>query len=289
MALGRWALLVRRYSVGLKLHWKKSFGWAIGTWGTTWLIVESFSFLSPDFKGLVDDWNLTTIGVFFTLAVFVICWRLPGSTKVSFRLPTTNTKIEILFGDLFKLKGHLAIPVNEFFDGQLGQYVAPTSVHGQFIQKFFQGDYSRFEAQVDSALKHKKSKVKQRSITRNNSYPIGTTAVLDIGEQKSFLFALSTTDPKTAKAHADVPMMWEALQELWRTVRASSNGEPINIPLVGGGQSHVGLEPPHLIWVILLSVLVATRDTEITKTIRVVIQEDEIERIDLDKLKAEWN
>ena len=289
MAVGRWALLVRRYSVGVKLNWKKSFGWAAGTWGTTWLIVESFSSLSPDFKGLVDDWNLTTIGIFFTLAVFVICWRLPVSTKVSFRFPTTNTKIEILFGDLFKIKGHLAIPVNEFFDGQLGQYVAPTSVHGQFIQTFFQGDCSRFEEQIDKVLKSKESKIKQRVIARNKSYPIGTTAVLDTGEHKSFLFALSATDLETAKAHADVPMMWEALQGLWRTVRASSNGEPINIPLVGGGQSHVGLEPSHLVWMVLLSILVATRDAEITKKIRVVIQKDMIDRINLDKLKTEWS
>lgn len=282
-------MFVRRYSVGIKLHWKKSFGWATGTWGTTWLIVESFSTLSPDFKRFVDDWNITTIGVFFALAVFVICWRLPVSTKVSLFLPTTNTKIEILFGDLFKLKGHLAIPVNEFFDGKLGHYVAPTSVHGQFIRKFFQGDSSRFEKQIDGVLKNKEPITKQREIARNNSYPIGTTAVLDTGEYKSFLFALSKTDTETAKAHADVPMMWEALQGLWRTVRTSSSGEPVNVPLVGGGQSHVGLDPSHLIWMVLLSILVATRDAEITKIIRVVIQKDMIDRINLDKLKTEWS
>jgi hypothetical protein len=242
----------------------------------------------PQFKDLIDRWNLETLGIFLALAVCAIAWRLPVSTAVSFRIPTTNTNVEILFGDLFKSEGHLAIPVNEFFDSQLGPYVAPTSVHGQFITQFFQGDASRFEMQIDAALATKESKEKQRTGNRNKSYPIGTAAVVDIGVHKAFLFALTVTDSKTAKASADVPMMWGALQGLWRSVRASSNGIPVNVPLVGSGQSHVGLEPTHLVRLILLSVLVATRDAEVTKTIRVVLHEDMIDRIDLGAIENEW-
>ncbi len=229
-------MLAKRFSIGIRRHWKQSFGWALGAWGAVWLVVESLSFLIPQFKDLIDTWNLATIGVFMAVAVCVVAWCLLVSAAVSIRIPTTNTNVEILFGDLFRSAGHLAIPVNEFFDTHLGQFVAPTSVHGQFIQQIFQGDAARFEARVDAALAHKESKEKQRSIARNRSYPIGTTAVIDIGERKSFLFALTMTDTQTGKARADVPMMWEALQGLWRTVRTSSNGSPVNIPLVGSGR-----------------------------------------------------
>ena len=284
-------MLAQRYAIGIKRHWKQLFSWVFCTWGVMWLVVESLSFLIPEFKETVENWNLETIGIFISFAALVIILRLPVSTRISFHVPTTNTKIEVQFSDLFESKGHghLAIPVNEFFDGQLGEYVAPSSVHGQFIQNFFQGSSSDFESLVDEALVDKELEVKERSVRRNKSYPIGTTAVLKIAERKSFLFVAAMTDLQTAKAYANVSMMWKALEGLWQTVRASSDGDLISMPLVGGGQSQVGLEPLHLLRIILLSVLVATRETEITKTIRVVIHEDLLDRIDLDMIKREWS
>ena len=89
---------------------------------------------------------------------------------------------------------------------------------------------------VDEALVDKELEVKERSVRRNKSYPIGTTAVLKIAERKSFLFVAAITDLQTGKAYANVSMMWKALEGLWQTVRASSDGGLISMPLVGGGQ-----------------------------------------------------
>jgi hypothetical protein len=83
--------------------------------------------------------------------------------------------------------------------------------------------------------------------------------------------------------------MWAALAGLWQAVRVSSNGHPISLPLVGAGQSGVALEPKHLLRLILLSILVATRDGEVCKRINIVLRDDLFEKVDLQSVKNEWS
>jgi Domain of unknown function (DUF6430) len=282
-------LLAKRYSIGIRCHWRRTFGWALAAWGATWLAVESLTFLIPPFKEFVDSRNWTVIGFFMLISLLVVVWRLPVQLSTSFRIPTTNTTVEILFDDFFQCRGHWAIPVNEFFDGQTGHLVSLYSVHGQFIQRVFQDDATGCEAAIDEALVGKKSRVKQgRLVARNRSYPTGTTAVLDSGGRKAFLFVATATDLHTAKSQSNVAMMWEALEGLWKEVRAHSGGDQINIPLVGSGRAGIGLEPIHLLRLILISLLVATREAEITKAVRIVLHESMLDRIDLREIHAEW-
>jgi hypothetical protein len=236
----------------------------------------------------VETWNILTLSIFFVTAVAVVIYRLPIRTKVSFRIPTTNTNVEILFGDFFHCDGHWAIPVNEYFDGRLDHYVSLKSVHGQFIQQYCGSNHDRFESQADKALERNDFIEKPRSIGRNKTYPIGTTAVIDVGHRKCFLFASTISDPLTAKAFADVPIMWTALKGMWLVVRNHSNGYPVNLPLVGGGQSGVGLAPIHLLRIMLLSLLVATRQQEVTKTVRIIVHKSLIDRVDLAQLLDDW-
>lgn len=282
-------LLLKRYTIGVKRYWKNIFEWAFGAWGAVWLLVESLSCLLPQFKSYVDERNTEVIAFFLLVAAIVVVWRLPITMKISFYIPTTNTKVDVLFGNIFQMKGHWVVAVNEFFDGRLGQCVSPNSIHGQLIQKIFNGDTARFEAQADSDLRSITPIVKKRGTgCRENSYPVGTTAAIDVGAHKVFLVALSETDLQTDKARADIPMLWNALLGLWEKVRAYSNGTTVNIPLIGNGQSGVGVEPTHLVRLILLSLLVATRKTEVAKHVRIVLHEGEIDRIDLQTLKSEW-
>ena len=132
-------------------------GWAFKAWGAVWLVVVSLSFLLPQFKAAVGSHNTITLMLFVGIALLMIIYRLPPPLRVSFLIPTTNTTIEIIFGDLFKQNGHWAIAVNEFFDGQLGQFVSPNSVQGLFIQNSLGSDLARFEREVDTQLLHEKS------------------------------------------------------------------------------------------------------------------------------------
>lgn len=253
-----------------------------------WVIVSILSFIFPSFRSAVEGEPILTAIAFLSAAFFVIIFRLPVATKIVFRIPTTNPKIEICFGDFFGESGHKVIPVNEYFDSQLGDQVAPNSIHGQYIQQNFDSDATRFEIQVDLALQGENSKITARPGPRNKSYPIGTTAVVGTGPHKAFLFALTKTDMKTSKASADVPMMLDALDGLWNAIRNHSNGLTVNIPLVGGGQSQVGIDPNHLFRLILISFLIETRRSEVTRTVRIVLHNSVFDQIDLQAIKTDW-
>src|SRR5687768_1356269 len=60
-------------------------------------------------------------------------------TKVSFRPRGTNVQVSIYFGDVFDADAMRAIPVNEFFDCEIGDIVSPRSIHGQLIHRSFGG------------------------------------------------------------------------------------------------------------------------------------------------------
>jgi hypothetical protein len=280
---------MKRYRIGLGRRRKLLFSWALTGLGGAWLLVEPTTFFFPPAKQFVEaNSGLTFLGFLVTGLAFA-AWRAREPQHISFRLRSTNTVIEIGFGDLFAQITHLAIPVNEFFDGELGNRVSDRSVHGQFIARFFNSDARRFEAACDAALKGSEPDTVDRPGGRRKKYPIGTTAVVAIGGARAFLFASSTTDIETAKARSDLPTMWGALEELWRSVRTSSNGQGVSLPLVGAGQSAVGFEPQHLLRIILLSILVATREREISKRIAIVLHEDIFDQMDLRAVQAEWS
>ncbi len=216
-------------------------------------------------------------------------WRAREPTAVVLPLRHTNTEITIRFGDLFSARSdHIAISVNDGFDGELGAPVDPKSVHGQFIQKFYSGSQRGFEAACDGLLPKAKGASSGRK-GRKLSYPIGTTAALSLEGRNAFLFALTETDALTLKARADIPMMWDALKGLWACVRNHSNGHAISLPLVGAGQSGVGIEPKRLLHLILLSILVATRDGEVCKRINIVLHPDMFDKIDLRLVESDWS
>jgi hypothetical protein len=192
-------------------------------------------------------------------------------------------------GDLFGATGdHLVIPVNDGFDGALGVAVDPKSVHGQLIQKLYNGSQREFEAACDAQL-FKSQGVPSGRKGRKLSYPIGTTAAVPLEGRNGFLFALSRTDATTLKAQSDVGAIWAALAGLWQCVRNHSNGHSVSLPLAGAGQSGVGVEPMHLLRLILLSILVATREREVNKRINIVLHPDLFEKIDLRGIKNDWS
>lgn len=204
------------------------------------------------------------------------------------RVPTTDTDIIIKYGDLFEEPDHLLIAVNEFFDGSLGQRVAPQSVHGQFIQRFFQSDEMQFRAAVDRALSGKRGRQSRRVPPPDVSYPYGTTAVLDLGGRKAFLFVLSRTDISTAKASTDIPGFWAALSGALEAAHHFGNGRPIALPLVGNGLSGLNLPPQHLLRILMLCMVYYARAKSLPKHVTLVLPKQCFEHLDLREIERDW-
>jgi hypothetical protein len=225
----------------------------------------------------------------FAIAIALIIYgrlRTWKPSKIDFAIPHTNTTIEIIFGDLFQQKGLKAIPVSEFFDSTIGDLISPQTLHGIFIQKHLNGQ--NFDSLVFPSLNKTPFDTDSTKKEGNSKfYPIGTTVRVTT-DAEYLLFALAKTNPQTLKVYCDVPTMWNALDGLWQKARETSGGGTVNIPLVGSGQSGVGLPARELLNLIVLSIIRTTQKEKIAPKIRIILQKDRFEELDLRKIKQNW-
>ena len=222
--------------------------------------------------------------------VIGIARSIPKS-RVRLCIRQINTQVEVAFGDLFKQEGHKVVPVNEFFDTELGDCVSDRSVHGQFIIGVYKGDSNSLDQHLRSALANVTGEEVRRERGRTTKYPIGTTAVIgDLPGARYFLAALCHTDINTLKASADVPDLWLTLSGLWKSVREHANAYPVNIPLFGSGLAQIRLSPQQLLQVMLLSLVMEAKSREIsTGVIRIVLHPSRFAEFDLESIRREWS
>jgi hypothetical protein len=230
--------------------------------------------------------GLLCLFVFIFVSIIYGFYRTWKLNQVNIRIPHTNTTISILFGDLFKQEGVRVIPVNEFFDSEIGTPVSEKSLHGILIQKHLQGQ--SFDALVDSQLTNIESnKIREKTKGKQIRYPIGTTVRVET-DGDYLVFASSKTRPDTCKAYCDVVIMHNALNGLWKKGRDTSGGKSINIPLVGSGQSGTGLPTRDLLNLIILSAITETKKERIAEEIKIILQEHYFEKLDLRSIKQYW-
>ena len=263
------------------LAWQWFVGISVG-WTTTEV---AWHFSHEKIPFLKDPTWLYLIVILSLIWAFFAKWQL---VKVIISIKQSNVVVEVLFGDIFKCGGITAIPVNEFFDSEIGLPVSENSLHGIFITECFGGKSRVLDDQITSQLSETRSTQTKKEIGKTIRYPIGTTALLESKGKRYLAFALSHTDLKTCKASADVPQMFDSLAGLWEKARIYMNGEALNVPLVGSGASGVGLPASDLIHMLILSFADASRRQIVTQKLRIVLNSDRLDQVDLRQIKKSW-
>jgi hypothetical protein len=263
-------------------------------WKTAQYIFTNFSVIFTLVRAITHFVPSIKIEGPFALTVAVVVSVIFGLRKVwkpsrvEIPIANCNTVIEVVFGDLFAQDGIRAIAVNEFFDSKLGKPVSDKSIHGIFLQKCFGGYQESFDKQVDEQLRDVPSSEVDKIDGKTKCYPIGSTALIVVNQDRYVAFAFAKTDPKTCKAYTDVTLMWVALHKLWGRVRVESGGHAINLPLVGSGLSGLGLPTRDLLNLIILSAITETKSQEVTQRIRIVLHRDRFDHLDLRDVRQHW-
>jgi hypothetical protein len=274
----------------------KDLGKGISThpWKTAAYIFTAFSVLFTIIKGVTQFmpgvkiegiYPLTLVLAVSVFYGFVKIWK---PSKVEIKIAHTNTSIEVLFGDFFEQGGIRAVAVTEYFESKLGKPVSEKSLHGLFLKKCFGAQPESFDKQVDEQLKNTQGIEVPKTEGKTKCYPLGTTALIKVDQDRYLVFAFAKANPVDCKAYADVTMMWDSLHKLWQRARSESGGDPINLPLVGSGLSGLGLPTRDLLNLIILSAITETKANQISSKIRVVIHRDRFEELDLREVKKHW-
>jgi hypothetical protein len=279
---------IKSLRIGVRRRWQTGITQALSVAGAIWLVTEITTKVSDQAEHWVKDHGDYYSAVVLAAAAIWFIRHIYEVRSVSFNLPTTNTRIEIRYGDLFKAQSDWLIGVGEFFDSEVGQVVSKNSLHGKLINNIYNGDAILFRSLVDTALVGVKGTRTQRSISPRLKYDIGTTAVLANGSHKVFLVAMSRTHPDTHKASSDVPTLWIALRGALESIHNHGNGAPISLPLIGNGQSSVNIDPQHLLRLIVLALVDYGRKVGLPNQVSIIVPEDCFKMLDIREIRRDW-
>jgi len=253
--------------------------------GVLYLLIRIGDYYFPHYDFNDPCWFFAVV----ILSIIYVLWESTPYSQINISLPSTISKLKIKFGDIFEGDGLIVIPVNEFFDSEIGGgYVSENSLHGKFILQILNGDSVRFNGLVDESLKDLSPPFIKRTGGRRRRYPIGTVVKMDINGIRYLLVALSRTDTTTLKASATLEELITCLQRLWEAVRNYSEGACVKVPLIGSGLSGVGLPYQDLIHITRTSLLEATKEKQVTDEIILVINPIHKAEIDLNLIKERW-
>jgi hypothetical protein len=221
--------------------------------------------------------------------VYGIVRAWPRPVETSYQAPATA--IKLIPGDLFKQQdAHLIIGVSDTFD-TAAPHIAPRSVQGQFLQHVYGNDVAQLDADIDQELAHVvpvgEVEGKRGKITR---YPLGTTVTLRANAVRYFLVAYTLMD-KGSTASSTTDGVWNSLSELWKAVRANSNGGRVCVPMIGGGQSKLSpvLPAADSVRFIALSFMLASRTSKVCDELIIVAPPAEYDTLDHLEIQAFLN
>lgn len=270
---------------GLKNHQFRVISYGFLCYSFLWTIIESAtSILSISIQG--SGYYLSLIGSSLIFGLY----KIYQPRSISFKIPASDTTVKVYYGDIFEQDGVIAIPVNEFFDSEIGNPVSELSLHGIVIQKFLGGFSASFDQAIQNDLLNKTyDEIHEKVDGKNKKYQIGTTALLNADNRKFLLFVLSHTSYADCKAYADISVLTKSLTGLLERARNILSGNSINIPLIGSGLAGIGLPPTQLLQLIILVLVEETKKREISKEVRIVLHESKFEEIDLELIKNQWS
>lgn len=269
---------------GLRRHPLRSLTYAFAAFSVLWTLTEGVTHFLPGVT--IEGGYALTIIILVSIGFGLNRYWKPSSIVI--KVKTTNTKIEVLFGDLFSQTGVRGISVTEFFESELGAPVSETSLHGLFLKKCFGGGVKNFDKQLKDQLKDVEFEDTQKAIGKKRKFPIGTTALINVDGDKYICVAIAVADLATCKAKSDVTNMWVAMHGLWQRARNEAGGHPLNVPLIGSGLSGIGLPARDLLNLIILSAITETKANRITEVIRIILHPDRFEELDLRDVKQHW-
>ncbi len=269
---------------GIYRHPWKTAQYIFTSFSVIFTLVRAITYFIPAIK--IEGWFALTAAVVISIGFGLRkVWK---PSRIEIPVAHCNTIIEVVFGDLFRQDGIRAIAVNEFFDSKLGKPVSDKSIHGIFIQTCFGGHPETFDKQVDEQLRNIKSVEVAKVEGKSKCYPIGSSALITVNQDRYVAFAFAKTDPNTCKASSDVTMMWDSLHKLWQRLRIESGGHAVNLPLVGSGLSGIGLPTRNLLDLMILSAITETKEKEITQRIRIVLHRSRFDDLDLRDVGQHW-
>jgi hypothetical protein len=230
--------------------------------------MELLEFLNIYTKDKYGAFALPIIAV--VAAVYTLISRRPVS-RVRYKIPKRDFIYEVRVGDLLDATGEIIISTNNTFDTDISNgLIATNSIQGQFLLRYFQGNYGELDRQIHDSLKDEKSHRDDDRMGKKEVYKIGTVARVSAHGKNFYFLAMSELN-RFGTASSSLRMIDDALEALWKYMASRGELGDIVIPILGTGRGRVNLSRKKMVERIAQSFADASVDKIFSNKLTIVI------------------
>ena len=207
--------------------------------------------------------SITLGSVILFICIGYAIWQVVPKKSLSITI-NEILKVNIKVGDLFSYKNHLVvIPVNEYFDTIVdNKVIAKSSIHGQFITKYFT-DSNEAQKSIQNELaklSDPQFSIGQRSLELpQKKYKLGT-AISIIKDDIKFLLVAFTHFDNDNCAYLDNDEIQPVINQTYSAIRSHANGLPVVMPVLGTGLAKIAITPKKMLQYLLLNLEISRPD-----------------------------
>lgn len=159
---------------------------------------------------------------------------------------SNNLSVTIESGNLIEKavnQNYIVIPVNEYFDTIVNTtIISASSLHGQFINKFFEFKHLELHEIINDYLNNNKivGKTEERLNSKGYKvrYPLGTCVPVSIGSVTYVLMTLTHFD-ENDHAYIELSELGLCISKLCKFLSITVDNQPVYMPLMGMGLSRL--------------------------------------------------
>ena len=207
-------------------------------------------------------------------------WDCRPVTVVRHRLKDRDVWIEIRIGDIFEIKGSLAISTNTTFDTARG-IISPGSLQGQFANRYYDNE-THLDQDLEVALMGQE--FEQLDDGRNGKtrrYRIGTVAMIQPKQRTVYMVAIADMNIHGV-ASGSLDGVVESLGKLWYYVGERGEMQPLVVPVFGTGRARIQTEREEMIREIIASFVAACSEKKFCEEVTIVISRKDYLKHEMD-------
>lgn len=238
-------------------------------------ILDTFKIYQKDMYHRYGIIVMIAIAFIYTLAT-----RRPVN-RVRYKVPKKDLTFEVMVGDIFNVPGEIVISSNSTFDTDMASgLISTNSLQGQLALQVFNGQTAEIDRQIESSLANDPFDINESRPGKKKEYPIGTVARVDAGGRRFYLLAMSHMQ-STGNAYSNLRILDEALEGLWKNMRAKGELGDIVVPLLGTGRGRIAIPRMKIIERIAQSFSDASQEATFSNKVTIVARPEDASNFSL--------